>query len=540
MAESHTREHPESTSSSSPAFNSSHSNNATSEPTSSSDQAWCSSLAQQQHYAENDILLRIEYLSDSVVKRFTLAIWVATAVGFALLLTALVLVTTKPQSFWFHTQSLFIVNATIATIKIIALSVMCVYFLSKVRRALHTGKRWSTRRTRGVRVSAVELTLQLINSVIFLVPNAYSLANECTWFSPVVVWTAFGSWTIWNTFFLLCLIQGASLMPLPPKLHKKASPSQSHEGVIYLDAPILLHWRKAGLWVCMEVCLLGLSIELVTHSPSSSVILDTSTTTSCHDLQYSCDFTTAGHVFANFVTASAVLYLLWYFTFIYRAFRTYYSQPYGHFRMENMILRLQLRQRALVFTFFILNIIVYFYVKRATCASYVLAWYGMAPMQVVMTSVALARAFLATPMRTDKTAILQVWLQEFAWTEEDVPRKRAERVSLLPKESLEGFRLNSEPLFCFETGVKCMYWSFLAYASGELPESESPFKSKVALFLFNLKNFDIVWEESTNAKAVIGWSDDPTAAAAPTVVIAFRGTAAASNVIADLQVNFFL
>ena len=156
-------------------------------------------------------------------------------------------------------------------------------------------------------------------------------------------------------------------------------------------------------------------------------------------------------------------------------------------------------------------------------------------MQIVMTAVALAQAYLACPKRPENTAILQVWLQEFAWTEDDFSKKRSERVSSLPEGSFEGFCMDCEPMFCFETAVKAMYWSFLAYDRGELPDS--PFKSETALSLFNLKTFDIVWEHSTNAKAVIGWNDDPSASA---VVIAFRGTAAASNVISDLQVRAML
>ncbi len=48
--------------------------------------------------------------------------------------------------------------------------------------------------------------------------------------------------------------------------------------------------------------------------------------------------------------------------------------------------------------------------------------------------------------------LLQVWLQEFAWTEKDVPRKRQERASSLPQDSTELLRMNSEPMYCFEVG----------------------------------------------------------------------------------------
>ncbi len=47
--------------------------------------------------------------------------------------------------------------------------------------------------------------------------------------------------------------------------------------------------------------------------------------------------------------------------------------------------------------------------------------------------------------------VLQVFLQDFAWTEQD----------LEPRMELRG--LPHEPMFCFETCLKMMYWTRLAY-----------------------------------------------------------------------------
>ena len=48
----------------------------------------------------------------------------------------------------------------------------------------------------------------------------------------------------------------------------------------------------------------------------------------------------------------------------------------------------------------------------------------------------------------------QAWVQEFAWTEEQVPQRSAERAehAHLPAR---------EPMFCMETALKLLYWSFL-------------------------------------------------------------------------------
>jgi len=52
---------------------------------------------------------------------------------------------------------------------------------------------------------------------------------------------------------------------------------------------------------------------------------------------------------------------------------------------------------------------------------------------------------------------LQVWLQDFAWTEEDEGAMLAARNLALPAQ------YKQQPLFCFETMMHMLYWSCLAY-----------------------------------------------------------------------------
>lgn len=71
------------------------------------------------------------------------------------------------------------------------------------------------------------------------------------------------------------------------------------------------------------------------------------------------------------------------------------------------------------------------------------------PVQV-MAATAIANAYICMPKRPRDAGVLQVWLQEFAWLERDVPAKKEERASSLPPDSYEGFCLDCEPLWCFE------------------------------------------------------------------------------------------
>lgn len=55
-----------------------------------------------------------------------------------------------------------------------------------------------------------------------------------------------------------------------------------------------------------------------------------------------------------------------------------------------------------------------------------------------------------------------MWLQEFAWTEEE----KAERLSIRSSSGVcpdMNAGLSKEPMFCFETAMNMLYWSALVY-----------------------------------------------------------------------------
>ena len=55
--------------------------------------------------------------------------------------------------------------------------------------------------------------------------------------------------------------------------------------------------------------------------------------------------------------------------------------------------------------------------------------------------------------------LVQVWLQEFAWTEADKPIKLAARNAMVPNND----KLARQPMFCFETMLNLLYWSCFVY-----------------------------------------------------------------------------
>lgn len=54
----------------------------------------------------------------------------------------------------------------------------------------------------------------------------------------------------------------------------------------------------------------------------------------------------------------------------------------------------------------------------------------------------------------------QAWLQDFAWTEKQIPKRQR---ALLKRSPTMGPRLQDKPMFCFETALKMLLWSDLVY-----------------------------------------------------------------------------
>ena len=61
--------------------------------------------------------------------------------------------------------------------------------------------------------------------------------------------------------------------------------------------------------------------------------------------------------------------------------------------------------------------------------------------------------------------MLQVWLQEFGWTES----KQCELLAVRNATSTSDETIAAEPMFCFETAMKAFYWSGLVYDTDQVP-----------------------------------------------------------------------
>lgn len=474
------------------------------------------------HYdPDADVVIRFEAMGKREMKVLVLSVWAATLLGVVLLIITLWLKLDKNAAYFWQEQTVPVINVSFASVCVAALLSCWLVYARRLLRLRLSGKRWSYRRRRSVQQVVAELSVQLVNAVFFLLPNAYLIvpSHHCGWFDGIITWSSFVRWTCWNFLFLLSAVAAHGALPT-----RGAKDSRADR--IVMDLSWVVHWPKLVIWLLYEGLLVALSV-LLYRTPASAGATGDPEFCLGPDFEFDCSMTTAQLVLVNLVFAGMVGWWLLYVWYIRAGFMDLRSRPYSKYKMANITLRFQMRLRSLAFSFFVLSCAVSFYVEFNSCGSYIVSWLGLLPMQVVMSAVACAYGYAYMPKRPADLGILQVWLQEFSWTEKDVPRKRAERTSSLPPESSTSFCMDCEPMFCFETCVKLVYWSFLVYDYEEV--TDSPFDVNTALALWDLEHFELFWEKSLDTKAIIGFNDD-------IVVIAFRGTASLKNAVSDMQV----
>ncbi|KAK9818417.1 hypothetical protein WJX72_012370 [[Myrmecia] bisecta] len=498
-----------------------------------------SSSSSESHFeAANQVLLRVEYLSDGEAKGLIVALRLTMLAGLASLIYLFVAKLKMANSYYFQHDMLQVWNVTAASACLAALLATLAMYGWRVWLVHRAGKQWTHRRRKQACLCLCELVVQMVNLVFYLVPNVYTLLHACAWYHPIVHVSGLLRWTCWNTLFFLATVQGHNVNSLAnPSMRAKSTNihAEAVQHLIVMDARWRYHANKLPLWFAIEGVLIAFGWWLLTpsHRPGTCPIgphedstgqkcyvqsIPPGTEDNCRLWEYACTRGAAIYTFTALLTGLVALYFLMYTFFIFSALRQLSMVPYAAFRVANFAVRLQLHIRMMAFAFMMVSCMLLWFAKIASCTSYLEIWLGMFPMQLSMTGLAIWVAFLATPKTPNKDASLLVWLQEYAITEAEKPARLARR------------GLPNEPMFCFETALKLQYWAGLVYGyqagvlGGKRDENLS-----LGMRLYELEHSEMVWEKRGDTNVLIAWGPD-------TIVISFRGTASLANVITDLQV----
>ncbi|GAB4816056.1 hypothetical protein N2152v2_003102 [Parachlorella kessleri] len=532
------------------------------------------------HYSEQHVTLHLQFISDQM---------------------------TRGDNYFFMHDTVIVANTVVGSLCLAALLGAATALCWRITHVNWAGKAWWSRQRRVVILLSAQLWLQLVNATFYLAPNAYYLANrsECPYFLLPMNVFGFIRWTCWAALFFLLVVQAHSMLPahviLTHPLMKplvwafvqRWPPPPPSEGLMGYDLPpwvllpdLLLLWVPAqATIVVMLVWLTGGGIGTRTSCTSiydpgcaPEGALPAKAGLPCQDWGWSCNLADMG-IYYGITSTMAGLFLIMiatYFLFMYLARRELAKLPYSKYRVPDMGLRLQVHIQVVMAALFFLCVIFMWFVHAGTCNSYVLAWYGMLPMQLAMSSLAVINAVMVCPVDPSPRQLYHhQCLQEVVWSERDAEASRAAAAAMKAASAkrllAEGARLRNggtvaaaaaaavapvraaaaaavataraaagiltgdgeareemEPMFCFETALKAMYLSNLMYYYKE--DEGTPFVLETALELYSLQHFELLWQkEPTDTKCLLAWGDG-------TVVVGFRGTASLANVLADIKV----
>ncbi|KAK9865737.1 hypothetical protein WJX84_003638 [Apatococcus fuscideae] len=477
----------------------------------------------------------------------------------------------KKEEFGFQREYPFGFNIGVGAVCLTAELICLAEF---VRRWIETrlqGKRWSRRRKFVALIHFSELVTQACNLCAFLISNSFIRHGTCTWFHPIVYWCNFIQWTCWNTIFFLQLVVAHGSDPIIDDWFWRhfakwvLSTKDLKTRQIVMDASWMIHIPKMFVWAVFEALVIVISIHFQSLNFESHVV-STDGFTDCRFFNYSCTVDAFSIGLTCAIFGMWVLYLVLWALSLYRAIKGLQRIPYNNFKMANLNVRMQVRTRATGNTMFLLTVCLLWFGNPSSCSSFIFTIPGFADLHIVETSLAVALAYFYMPKTPIlENSILQVWLQEFAWTEKDVSKKLKTRAAKLP----ENPALASEPIFCFELAIRLFYWSCLVYTyeeatsdekvaergDGETKEKQTDnrqtaneradqhtadtnagklpggldFDIKTAMDLFGLEHVKVIREPADDTKVLVGWS-------ASTVVLAFRGTNSFTNAKRDAQV----
>ncbi|KAK9814194.1 hypothetical protein WJX72_002000 [[Myrmecia] bisecta] len=482
------------------------------------------------HYSpRDDVILTLETITARETKVLLFDIRLTVLVSTVALILLTYFKESKPDNYLMKHRRLVLLNLAAGAVCLAMLLYCCATQAHCLYGVWRLKRHWARRRVFLFTLSTLELLFQTLNIIFFIAANAYVAANGCTWFSDQVQWLSFAQWSCWNTLFLILLITASNTTPW---LDRQGKPRGRSDATL-ADAPVTVHTPKLMLWTAYEVLLIVAyayqaprPADLPADIPWPPHVVPSN----CAEPHPFCNTDPVNTTLVGVICALILFYLLVSMLLVVQSLRRVTRRPYEDYRMANISLRLQLKLRGPAVLLYVASMICLALIGLGSCHSYLFIWLGPVPMQIVQSTVAAVAARISAPrcVLGDKDdPVLQVWLQEHAWCERDIERRKVIRRSSVPG----NHTLDDEPMFCFETAFKMFYWSGLVYSFQEADDPEAVDTARsldLAMSLYKLQHFELIWERKLDTKCLVAWNED-------TVVLAFRGTASVANACADLK-----
>ncbi|GMH45957.1 hypothetical protein BSKO_13921 [Bryopsis sp. KO-2023] len=454
---------------------------------------------------EDDVVSRMEILSDETAKYIFRGIYVGVFTSLLLLVSQVVM---KSEGVFKEGEAsvrLGILNLIVGGICMLTLSITLGRYSWRYVHLSKSEGQWSLRRRRWTYLQIAELSAQFLNSIFFVIPNIMLVTyGEFEVLSGPISILMFLRFTVWNTIFFLFVLQARVLTLW---VDGENRPLADDDGIL-LDAPWSNHWFLVLFWLAFEACFIVGGVSLYTTFDASKKLVD---------FRALCGNKRTMVVIITVVVMIFVIYESSTLYYICICFSQLKRKSYNTFRWIHIKLRYHLVQVLVVGSFVILTFFSLAIVRLQDCPGTLLLLFGLVPGQIAMTCLTVVNAYLMTPMKMGMNVFnIQ---HKIVWMERDVKAKWMGASSAFSK-----YRV---PSFCFETALKLWYFSLLAY---RVQSENDEIRVDVAKKLYKLEHHEVIIPEGGDVVVVICWS-----CTSSRIVVSFRGTDSAENVLTDLR-----
>ena len=470
-----------------------------------------------------DVLLRLEFMSNVEVKNTMAVVYLALLASMGTLV-AFHSVLSREGSSMMVRMGFEYANLAIASCLAMALAMCIALQVSKEAALKRNNRIWDPKQRAFFRVAMGCQGLALVINTTHIVSSIISIVKQCSAPFTTTVVMLYIQWVIIFAFMFIF-----------DELAFRHIPIRKEQKVFYRKRTVWARWPHIIVFVlAFGTATAMVADALVKYNESSE---DTWLEV-CKIIReggaYTCQ--KVNEIFVLEIVAGVLVGMFFCVFVVYWGISWYRLKDCSwlEHRWKNITLRLLAYHTFTVYIVALAYVIVNIWTQKGNCERLTSLYSGFMGNTIIMTVWALSFGYMFTPKIDEdyNDHFRQNVLMKFLWTECDIgseifwchdPSTKDMQIDYGPFKSLD-----TQPVFSFETMTKLMWFSSLIYLDDDNPEEDFQGALETALSLYNLTQYRVFYEPSLQVRAIVAWSNE-------NVVVTFRGTKEASNVLADVM-----
>ncbi|KAI8113943.1 hypothetical protein M9434_002071 [Picochlorum sp. BPE23] len=479
-------------------------------------------------HGDIDLVLRVEYMEDSVAMRYI------RCLQLGLLLSLIVLII---QAVWVQSdytssaggKRILIMNLVLFCLACLGMLYFGGYHWKNVTSFRLAKKTTSRRRARLTRLAMIDFICLFINTILLIGSDIWLLEVLCSWLYSSFAILAFIRWSLLNMVVANQFLQVLVLLPreaLERLLNRVRLLAILQRRNISIPAGIDLSVSMyiavfLAFYAIPEVTLLLLLLYTVgplggywCSSQADANCSSESDVLNCDPWNSACTLSNYGVGYDNLMIVIGSIFLFYMALYIICclwADSWLRCLPYSRYKMNHIELGFQMQTRLIVAFIGVLSIVLLWLVSHGSCPVKFMMAVGLSPYLFSLTLLVTISLWMHSPYLPSKSESNQhVRNENIKWVE------NADVVD------------QTDVQVCYETMLTAFLFSFMVY---ELDEVEMPtFELESTLETCSFTDSKLIWNKVRDSKCLIAWSEEQRR-----IVICFRGTASAKNVLTDLK-----